>query len=113
MTAFLGARVSKVLNAPLFLDIRDIFTESIRDVYRGPVGAMLFWAFSWVERYTLRRARRVTVVSEAFRRYYETRYPVLELGLHTNGIDDVFLAEDWCSPDPSAPGAPLRRWSFC
>jgi glycosyltransferase involved in cell wall biosynthesis len=95
MTAFLGAQVARVLKAPLFLDIRDIFTESIRDVYRGGVGAVLFRAFSLVERYTLRRARRVNVVSEAFRRYFESRYPGLELTVHTNGIDDVFLLEDW------------------
>lgn len=107
MTAFLGARVAGVLKAPLFLDIRDIFTESIRDVYQGVFGAMLFRVFSQVERYTLRRSRRVNVVSEAFRRYYEARYPGLELTVHTNGVDDVFLAEDWSSRY-QLPDGPLR-----
>lgn len=107
MTAFLGARVARVLKAPLFLDIRDIFTESIRDVYRGGMGAALYRAFSLVERYTLRRARRINVVSEAFRRYFESRYPELELTLHTNGIDDVFLLEDW-SAHYRPPERPLR-----
>lgn len=91
MTAALGAWIAKRKRAPLYLDIRDIFVDTIRDVLPGlaawPVGHL----FSLVESWTVRRADRVNLVSRGFEDYFRTRYGDRSLAWFTNGIDAEFL----------------------
>lgn len=92
-TAFLGARVADNKKIPLYLDIRDIFVDTIKDVLPGKVALMAKPVFSMIERYTFKRAKHINLVSEGFRNYFEKRYPDCQYSWFTNGIDETFLKD--------------------
>lgn len=90
MTAVLGAHLSQRLAVPLYLDLRDIFVDTIKDVLPrfAPVAQPLFSA---IERWAVTHARSVNLVSGGFEGYFRSRYPGQRLTFFTNGIDDEFL----------------------
>lgn len=92
MTASLGAWISWRKNTLLYLDIRDIFVDAINDVLMPPLAALASPMLSILERWTIRRAQKVNLVSDGFREYFETRYTSQPFSYFTNGIDDEFLA---------------------
>lgn len=91
MTAILGAHVSRKLKKPLYLDIRDIFVDTIGDVLPQKAGVILGPFFSLLERYAVNSAAKVNLVSAGFLPYFEKRYPNREFDVFTNGIDNQFL----------------------
>ena len=99
MTAALGAFVARRAGAPLYLDIRDIFVDTMADVLPGAAGRLLQPVLNAIERRTMRQAARINLVSEGFAGYFTARYPDRPLSFHTNGIDDEFLQV----PDQQAP----------
>jgi hypothetical protein len=92
MTAALGACISKKLKSPLYLDIRDIFVDTIKDVLPKNVSTIARVFFSIIERWTIHRAERVNLVSAGFLDYFQDRYPEKRYDLFTNGIDSEFIA---------------------
>lgn len=91
-TAFLGAVVARLKGVPLYLDIRDIFIESIEPLLPSSVRWLAMPLLRAIERFTIRSARKVNLVSEGFRDYFEPRYPGVAFGYIPNGIDREFLA---------------------
>lgn len=91
MTAVLGAYMAKRKQVPLYLDIRDIFVDTIKDVLPSKVAFVMKPLFSMVEHWAVAKANRVNVVSAGFKPYFQARYDDLNLALFTNGIDDEFL----------------------
>ena len=91
MTAVLGAYVSKQMARPLYLDIRDIFVDTIKDVLPNKLSWFLRPAFSLLEKWTIRAASKVNLVSAGFLPYFNARYPRQKFVLFTNGIDDEFI----------------------
>ncbi|MBJ2240679.1 glycosyltransferase family 4 protein [Pseudomonas sp. MF6768] len=91
MTAALGASISFQSKTPLYLDIRDIFVETLPELYPGMVGRTMTYFFSWVERLTIRQATQVNLISPGFLGYFNERYPHRYFSTHTNGVDDLFL----------------------
>jgi glycosyltransferase involved in cell wall biosynthesis len=90
MTAALGAWIARRKHAELYLDIRDIFVDTIKDVL--PAAAWpLGHAFSLLESWTMRHAKRINLVSRGFEGYFRARYGDCSLAWFTNGIDDEFL----------------------
>lgn len=92
MTATLGAWVAARTGARLYLDIRDIFVETLDDVFPGLLLWPVRWFFSVLERWPLNRANRVNLVSEGFLSYFQKRYAREQYAFFTNGIDDQFVA---------------------
>jgi len=90
-TAFLGARVANKKRLPLYLDIRDIFVDTIKDVLSPKIGLFAKPVFSFIEKYTFKRAQRINLVSRGFKQYFEQRYPEIDYCWYTNGIDKEFL----------------------
>lgn len=92
MTAVLGALIARKKKLPLYLDIRDIFVDTIKDV----LSRKLVWAlkplFSAVEKWAVKRAQKVNLVSGGFREYFASRYPGKGFSYFTNGIDQEFIA---------------------
>ena len=110
MTAALGAWISRRVQGRLYLDIRDIFVDTISDVAPRAIAWAVKPFLSIVERWTVARADKVNLVSRGFAEYFSTRYPRQRFSYFTNGVDDEFLAHaveaDSCFP--IAPGdAPL------
>lgn len=91
MTAALGARVARMKKIPLYLDIRDIFVDTIGDILPGLVGGAVATVFSPLEAYALRTAATVNLVSPGFEEYFRRRYPGLRYTFFTNGIDPEFI----------------------
>lgn len=91
MTAALSAHIAGTRRLPLYLDIRDIFTETIKDVLPRGGGWLAQRLFSILERWTIPQARSVNLVSPGFEDYFSRRYPLQRYSYFTNGIDDDFI----------------------
>lgn len=90
-TAFLGAKISKDKQVPLYLDIRDIFLDTLKDVLPKKLSFVLMPFLELFERYTFNRAAKVNLVSRGFVDYFNKRYPGLTYDFYTNGIDQEFI----------------------
>lgn len=91
MTAVMAARVAKKKKAFLYLDIRDIFVDTVKDVLPRHLALAVKPIFSWLENWAVKRADKVNLVSRGFEGYFKTRYPRQQLSFFTNGIDTEFL----------------------
>lgn len=91
MTAVLGAYVARRQKVPLYLDIRDIFVDTIQDVLSLWQGRLLGSLFSLLERYAIGYASKINLVSRGFDGYFSKRYPKQRFAFFPNGIDDEFI----------------------
>ena len=90
-TATLGAYLSWRKRIPLYLDIRDIFVDSIGDVLSGVSKLFITPPLKLIERLTLGKALRINLVSEGFYSYFKNKYPKSKFTFISNGIDDIFM----------------------
>lgn len=90
-TAFLGSRIAKQKKAPLYLDVRDIFVDTMTDILSPKVIWLAGPLMSLIERYTFSKAKHINLVSEGFLQYFRERYCRASLSFFTNGIDQEFL----------------------
>jgi glycosyltransferase involved in cell wall biosynthesis len=90
-TAFLGARIAKRINAPLYLDIRDIFVDTLKDVLNPKVTFVLKPILTLIENYTFSTAKHINLVSKGFESYFVNRFKNANYSWFTNGIDKEFL----------------------
>ena len=100
MTAALGAWIARRNRALLYLDIRDIFVDTIKDVLPRGVGWPVSRTLALVESWTMRRADCINLVSPGFEMYFRSRYGERRFSWFTNGIDPEFL-----QPAPSRANA--------
>lgn len=107
MTAALGAEVARRCKAPLYLDIRDLFADTMGDLLSGSPLRVLLPLFRLIERWTLKRADRVNLVSAGFSDHVLKVAPDHHYRLFTNGIDDAFLNENFDLPARSRATVPL------
>ena len=90
-TAFLGAILANKKNAFLYLDIRDIFKETILDTLKiKSLTGILSLIISLIEKYTFRRANHINLISPGFKEYFN-KYANKRFSYFTNGIDEIFL----------------------
>lgn len=91
MTAALSSHLAKKTKTPLYLDIRDIFADTIKDVLPRKTAIFVKPIFNLIEKWTIQQAQHVNLVSEGFRDYFTRRYPKQSFSYFTNGIDEEFL----------------------
>ena len=89
-TAFLGANISRNKKIPLYLDIRDIFVDTLSDVLSKKVSFLLVPFLKQVENYTFNQASKINLVSEGFSEYFKNRFNK-QYSFFSNGIDDEFI----------------------
>jgi glycosyltransferase involved in cell wall biosynthesis len=94
-TAFLGALLARRRGIPLYLDMRDIFTEAIENILPGAGLKPVWMILRQVERFTIRTASRVNLISEGFAEHFKTMMPGKTYTFLPNGIDDEFLNADF------------------
>ena len=75
MTAALGAWISRSKKIPLYLDIRDIFLDTIQSILPKKSTQFLTPIFSAIERFTISQATHINLVSRGFEGYFRGRYP--------------------------------------
>jgi glycosyltransferase involved in cell wall biosynthesis len=96
MTGVLTCISAKVLRLKYYIDLRDIFSETISDIFalKSNLLSSVFGSFfSFLDKKMLNSASGVNVVSEAFPEYFQKK------GINTsnwsffpNGIDEEFLS---------------------
>lgn len=90
-TAYLAYTIAKKQKAPLYLDIRDIFIDTIEDVVKNfAVQKTLVPVFRKVEKKVFSNATHINLISGGFKSYF-TKYQQPAYSSFPNGIDDVFL----------------------
>jgi len=104
MTAVLGAYVAKRNQKPLYLDLRDIFVDTIKDVLPKYLAILTLPFFTLLERWAINSASKVNLVSKGFSGYFATRYPKQKFSFFTNGIDDEFLSLPSTESAPQTDG---------
>jgi len=98
MTASLASVIARWKGLPLYLDIRDIFVDTIGDLLPARAARWAGGPFARLEHWTMQRACRINLVSPGFRDYFSERYPRVPLSFFTNGIDDEFIGVAATSP---------------
>ncbi len=80
-------------HCPLYLDIRDIFVDTMRDIFKDKkyIQIPAIWTLDLIEKYTFQDASHINLISGGFRQYFE-KYKKPTYSEYTNGIDDVFIA---------------------
>jgi len=107
MTAVLGAQIARRTGAKLYLDIRDIFVDTIADIFPGPMSRAAAPLLARLERWAVSRATAVNLVSRGFAPYFDARYPGRTFSYFTNGIDDEFTRPTLRSVRDGSPSRPL------
>ena len=92
MTAALGAYISKKKSIGLYLDIRDIFVDTMDNILPKAKFFVLKPIMNLIESYTMKSAVKINLVSKGFEPYFLERYPKQRYSFFTNGIDDEFIS---------------------
>ncbi len=95
MTAFLGSLISNRQKSKLYLDIRDIFTDTLESVFAKSKLRYVIPLFRKIEKYTINSATHINLVSKGFEKYFKNINSSISYSFYTNGIDDVFLEYDF------------------
>jgi len=91
LTASLGAYISNKKRVPLYLDIRDIFVDTFKEIHLFGLNFLLNPFFSLLERWTISSASHINLVSRGFSSYFLRRYLGQSFSFFTNGIDEDFI----------------------
>ena len=90
-TAYLGYTIAKKYNAPLYLDIRDIFVDTMSDVFKSKILKIgILPLLKLIENKTFSYAKHINLISGGFKSYF-TKFSNTEFTFYTNGIDEEFL----------------------
>ena len=85
LSAFLGAVISRQKKIPLYLDLRDIFTDTLLSVLKESKLRSVVPLFTMIEKFTMRSADNINFVSKGFISYFQERYG--------HGLEVFFLSE--------------------
>jgi UDP-N-acetylglucosamine:LPS N-acetylglucosamine transferase len=92
-TAFLGYKIAKKFKIPLYLDIRDIFVDTMNDVFKSKIiNFFILPALKQIEYKTFNYAKHINLISGGFKEYFE-KFSNSNFSFYTNGIDDEFIQE--------------------
>jgi hypothetical protein len=90
-TAYLGYVIARKIKKPLYLDIRDIFVDTIGDVLKNPiVKAGIIPIIKTIERKTMDNATHINLISGGFLPYFK-KFKCNSYSNFSNGIDSEFL----------------------
>jgi hypothetical protein len=95
MTAFLGSLIANRQKAKLYLDIRDIFIDTLESIFAKSKLRYVIPVFKQIEKYTINSAIHINLVSKGFESYFKNINSDVSYSFYTNGIDDVFLEYDF------------------
>ena len=91
MTAFLGSVISRIKNVSLYLDIRDLFSDTLKDLLSPKINFFLMPIIKLIEYFSFIRATKINIVSKGFKTHVESILNNNNISFYTNGIDEIFL----------------------
>lgn len=107
-SSYLGYSIAHKQKIPLYLDVRDIFVDTINDVVKNPLVKLLVLpVIKRVERTAFGYARHINLISEGFKPYF-SEYGKANYTYFTNGIDEIFIESSKKAAGEKAPGG-LKR----
>ena len=90
-TAYLGYVIANRKGLPLYLDIRDIFVDTMNDVIKNRlIKSFMFPFLKIIEKKTFNYALHINLISEGFKPYF-SQFTSPSYSYFTNGIDEVFI----------------------
>lgn len=90
-TAYLGFKIASNRRIPLYLDIRDIFADTIGDVIKNSLVKVFLLPFlRRIEAVVFNYAHHINLVSKGFEGYF-SKYTKPHYTFYTNGIDQEFI----------------------
>ena len=91
-TAFLGYVIARNKNLKLYLDIRDIFFDTILNIYKkNKLFIFVFEKlFKRLESLVFNNATHINLISPGFESYFK-KFKCKNLSYYTNGVDDKFV----------------------
>ncbi|MGF1721655.1 glycosyltransferase family 4 protein [Vibrio kyushuensis] len=89
-TATLARFLANKKSAKLYLDIRDLFVDNIKDMFPRFFGAVFLPVFKKIEFYTFKDVDRLNIVSDGFLAHVGKYVSDERLRSFTNGIDENF-----------------------
>jgi len=90
-TAYLGYTIAKKSNAPLYLDVRDIFVDTMSDVFKSKILKIgILPLLKLIENKTFSYAKHINLISGGFKSYF-SKFRNTKFTFYTNGIDEEFL----------------------
>jgi hypothetical protein len=103
-TAYLGYRIASKRRIPIYLDIRDIFTDTLNDVISNSmVKFFLLPVLRRIEAKVFNYAIHINLISAGFKSYF-SKYTKSHYSFYTNGIDQEFIqrstSEELLLPTP-------------
>lgn len=91
-TAYLGYKIAKYQKIPLYLDIRDIFVDTLNDIIPGGIKKkILLPCIKYIERKTFSYAKHINLISGGFKAYFDS-YKQATYSFFPNGIDKEFTS---------------------
>tara|TARA_X000000950_G_scaffold270839_1_gene351139 strand:- start:614 stop:1807 length:1194 start_codon:yes stop_codon:yes gene_type:complete len=95
MTGVLGLSISKSQNSLFYLDIRDLFSDTLKDVFKSRLFLPLHMIIKSIENRLIFSADRINIVSQGFQAYLQQFTDDNKFDIFTNGIDAEFLKKDF------------------
>ena len=90
-TAYLGYTIAKKQHIPLYLDIRDIFADTMQEVLNNPlVKLVVLPPLKIIEKKVFNYASHINLISGGFKPYFD-RFRKPNYSTFSNGIDPEFL----------------------
>ena len=90
-TAYLGYKLARKFKAPLYLDIRDIFVDTMNDVFKSKlVKILILPLLKTIEAKTFSYAKHINLISGGFKEYF-LRFKSPKYSYFSNGIDEEFI----------------------
>lgn len=91
-TAYLGYKLASRSKTILYLDIRDIFVDTMNDVFKSKLMKLIVLPFlKLIERKTFSYANQINLISRGFCSYF-SKYKNPKYSFYTNGIDEEFIS---------------------
>jgi len=95
MTASLATYIAKQSNSKIYLDIRDLFTDTMNDVLKNKFFRIFMPIFYGLEKWTFKSANKLNIVSAGFLNYIEKIAPKVSISTYTNGVDEMFIKNNF------------------
>ncbi len=107
-TAYLGYKIASKNKTPLYLDLRDIFYDTMEDVLKSKIlKTFSLPIIKQIEKRTFSYASHINLISEGFKSYFQ-QYNNCNYSYFTNGIDQVFIDNNASLEKSKVPFSPKK-----
>lgn len=94
-TGYLGRRISLKRKVPFYLDVRDIFVDTMENILTNKLLRITaIPVLKFIESKTFKNATHINLISEGFHPYFKKKYDKPQYSFFSNGIDAVFLEDN-------------------